>query len=326
MRDKRLAVWLLVFGIGALWISSVPVMGQVATPEAPAVWGADSDWDWSESRQLAPGIEHRRWHFVEPRPMVVHALRVDSKQPGIAFHTTGRIEKWEDGEWEDGVTETRRQTVRNYLISERKRGVPMVAAVNADAFAYKSWFNRQDPTDLLGLAVSGGELVSSPARTPSLLVMKSGRLRIVPGAADLDVSDIEVAVSGFALCLEDQRPIPSGDDLHPRTGFGLSADGRFLLIMTIDGRQPESAGATTFELGQLLRRAGAATGINMDGGGSTTLAWWNDSEEPHRCELLNQPVGIGRAWPADADPQSFHPTERSNGNNFGISYRDDLPN
>ncbi len=322
MRGVQLTLWLVIVGVATVLAGRLPVMGQAATaPDAPAVWGVDTDWDWSESRRLAPGIEHRRWHFAEPRRMVVHCLRIDSQQPGIGFHTTGRI----DG-WEDGVTETRRQTVRNYLISERQRGVPMVAAVNADAFVYKSWFNRQDPTDLLGLAVSGGELVSSPAGTPSLLVMKSGELRIAAGGAELNLSEIEVAVSGFALCLENQRPIPSGDDLHPRTGFGLSADGRFLLIMTIDGRQPESGGATTHELGQLLQRAGAAIGMNMDGGGSTTLAWWNDTEEPHRCELLNQPVGIGRAWPADADPESFHPTERSNGNNFGISYRSESSN
>jgi hypothetical protein len=35
--------------------------------------------------------------------------------------------------------------------------------------------------------------------------------------------------------------------------------------------------------------------------------------------LLNQPVGDGNAWSADADPATFRPTERTNGNNFGVS-------
>ena len=87
--------------------------------------------------------------------------------------------------------------------------------------------------------------------------------------------------------------------------------------MTIDGRLPESAGATTEELGSLLAQVGAADGINMDGGGSTTLARWN--QETGTVELLNQPVGDGNAWSADADPATFRPTERTNGNNFGVS-------
>jgi hypothetical protein len=87
--------------------------------------------------------------------------------------------------------------------------------------------------------------------------------------------------------------------------------------MTIDGRQPGSDGATTGELGSLLAGAGAADGINMDGGGSTTLAWWNPTTRG--AELLNRPVGDGAAWPKAADPATFRPTERTNGSNFGVT-------
>ncbi len=56
--------------------------------------------------------------------------------------------------------------------------------------------------------------------------------------------------------------------------------------MTIDGRQPEvSRGATTAETGEWLLRFGSHTGINMDGGGSTTMAWWNLDIE--KAEILN---------------------------------------
>lgn len=67
----------------------------------------------------------------------------------------------------------------------------------------------------------------------------------------------------------------------PRTAVGQTADGRVLLV-TVDGRQPGfSVGLTNFELAQALVRLGAVTGMALDGGGSTTMAF-----DGH---LLNRP-------------------------------------
>ena len=71
---------------------------------------------------------------------------------------------------------------------------------------------------------------------PSLLVDKIGKLAIVP--ADKERLDVETAVSGFGLCLEEGDVPASGNGLHPRTGLGLSQDGRYLFLLTIDGRLP----------------------------------------------------------------------------------------
>ncbi|MEU5401376.1 phosphodiester glycosidase family protein [Streptomyces sp. NPDC005963] len=57
----------------------------------------------------------------------------------------------------------------------------------------------------------------------------------------------------------------------PRTAVGFSRDGRTLHLVTVDGRQADSAGVTLTELGHLLRRAGAHQALNLDGGGSSTL-------------------------------------------------------
>jgi hypothetical protein len=135
------------------------------------------------------------------------------------------------------------------------------------------------------------------------------------GRAEGDAAAV-TTLADVAADWQAARPLPGGNDLNPRTGFGLSPDRRFLFLVTIVGRQPESRGATTEELGTLLAGVGAADGINMDGGGSTTLAWWNPATDA--AELLNQPVGDGAAWPKAADPATFRPTERTNGNNFGV--------
>jgi hypothetical protein len=59
----------------------------------------------------------------------------------------------------------------------------------------------------------------------------------------------------------------------PRSAVGQLADGRILLV-AVDGRQPGySIGLTSFELAQALVRLGAVTGMGLDSGGSTTMAF-----------------------------------------------------
>ena len=103
----------------------------------------------------------------------------------------------------------------------------MVVAVNANDFLPRpSTVQQAAPTDVSYLAVSKGTLVSSSNTMPSLLVDKIGKLAIVP--ADKERLDVETAVSGFGLCLEEGDVPASGNSLHPRTGLGLSQDGRYL--------------------------------------------------------------------------------------------------
>jgi hypothetical protein len=71
-------------------------------------------------------------------------------------------------------------------------------------------------------------------------------------------------------------------------------------------------GATHGEVGVWLKHFGAFNGINMDGGGSTTLVWWDPTvSDADKSRLLNVPVGNGQ------NPGSG---ERCNGNNLGLYY------
>jgi hypothetical protein len=59
--------------------------------------------------------------------------------------------------------------------------------------------------------------------------------------------------------------------LNPRTATGVTADGK-LLLLTVDGRQQLSKGVSLAGLAKIMLRYGAVNAINLDGGGSTTMA------------------------------------------------------
>ncbi len=59
-------------------------------------------------------------------------------------------------------------------------------------------------------------------------------------------------------------------DKHPRTAMGYTADGR-LIIMVIQGRSADAAGATLTQEAQLLKDLGCIEALNLDGGGSSCM-------------------------------------------------------
>jgi len=59
---------------------------------------------------------------------------------------------------------------------------------------------------------------------------------------------------------------------NPRTAVGLSADGKHMIIVAVDGRQSISRGVSLNDLAVILQRYGASDAMNLDGGGSTAMA------------------------------------------------------
>ncbi|MFB9838420.1 phosphodiester glycosidase family protein, partial [Actinoallomurus acaciae] len=89
-----------------------------------------------------------------------------------------------------------------------------------------------------------------------------------------------------------------------RTAAGLSANGRRLYLLVVDGRSPVSHGATLADLALLLRRAGARDALNLDGGGSSTFV----------LRTAGEPVVSVRNAPSGG-------TERAVANGVGVFVR-----
>ncbi|MGW5643492.1 phosphodiester glycosidase family protein [Saccharopolyspora sp. NPDC003752] len=106
---------------------------------------------------------------------------------------------------------------------------------------------------------------------------------------------LEFAVGGFPI-LRAGKPLPGLETgpLAPRTAAGASSDGRIAYLLTVDGRSAASTGLSVRELADLIRSFGAADAVNLDGGGSSTLAA-RDPGQP-RAVIKNVPSdGVPRA-------------------------------
>ncbi len=82
---------------------------------------------------------------------------------------------------------------------------------------------------------------------------------------------------------------------HPRTAVAVTKNNRVLLI-TVDGRNENSAGMSLFELTKLMRWLKSDDAINLDGGGSTTL--WISGYEGNG--VVNYPTD-NKKWDHDGE-------------------------
>ncbi|MGW5582028.1 phosphodiester glycosidase family protein [Micromonospora chokoriensis] len=108
---------------------------------------------------------------------------------------------------------------------------------------------------------------------------------------------------GGAPILRDGAPLVGLDTKTAavRSSAGVSPDGRTVYLVALAGRAPASAGFTIAELADLMRSLGAYDAVNLDGGGSSTVA----VREP------GQAAATARNNPSDG-------TERAVANGIGI--------
>jgi hypothetical protein len=234
---------------------------------------------------------------------VVYALRVDLTDPDIRLFPTPRI-----ADYVVGVREVGGMTVSDFLTT-----YGLQAAINANFFGPGEYYlPRGTPMDVYGLQICEGIEVSpqdEPAHAAALVFDASNHAAIIPkNWPATNTSGIHTAVAGdIALLLDGKIMVSSrpGADTSPRTLFGLSKDRRFLYLVAIDGRQEGySDGATDYESAEWLLLLGAYDGVNLDGGGSTTLVVQDTTGVPIR---LNRPSAV-----ADSG------RERTVGSHFGL--------
>ncbi len=85
-------------------------------------------------------------------------------------------------------------------------------------------------------------------------------------------SDLQWAIGTNKPLVSDGRAISQGDtSVAPRTAIGFKDGGRTMFLLTTDGRQTDVPGTTLVQTANMLLALGADWGVNLDGGGSTTM-------------------------------------------------------
>lgn len=272
MRWIRVAIWLIV-----------PPLCLVRA-------GADEPFRrLSEWRPIFQGVELIDLAASHPRLMRGHAVQIDLSTPGLGFLATP------DNGDRPGHTDGLKTST---FLARCKCQL----AINAAPFS-PIHSEEGKPQEIEGLTISQGRVVSPPkGNYPALVLTKDNRARIT--RPPVQIEGVYNAVSGFGIVLEKGRVSDGGSDVHPRTAAGISRDGKRLFLLVIDGRQPSySLGATTAEVGHWLLALGAWDGINLDGGGTSTLV----IEQPEGFTIVNRPIHAGKPG-----------TERVAGSHLGI--------
>ena len=238
--------------------------------------------DWEKAEDVAPGVKATGYRTESPRTMECRLLRVDLRQKGLSFVSTDRAKEW--GEAMPDVTnrtmiiDTRRETSESFMKRKRAEGANVVATVNTAPWSpWERPFNHKYAR-LPNLTIANGKVVSHNQKPgPMLLIWNDNTAVITNGLAEADFTRVAAAHPGFGVIMRggevpERKPGKKPPALAPRTAFGISADGRYLYALIVDGRQPDwSLGADMVDLAGMLKEAGASDAMNMDGGGSTTL-------------------------------------------------------
>lgn len=226
-------------------------------------------------QRLFLGATYFRKEYSTPRTLVAHILALDLNATSFFYLVTPESQP-------GGILCTR--TTSQFL---SEFGVHI--AINGDGFAYlpSSASTCPDSGDMVnpnGYAASRGKIYNEKQ---SATVFINANNQITIGTAK---GPIYNAVSGDRIVLSNGQRVKdlAIDSPAPRTAIGLTKNGRGLVLMVIDGSQAGySEGVNLHELVDMLTSFGAYDGINMDGGGSSTLVIKGIDGAPR---VLNQPI------------------------------------
>jgi hypothetical protein len=247
---------------------------------------------------LFDGVTYDRRVYTAPRPLILHTIEIDLTVPGIDFFVT-------PGEEMDGMNARARTTTR----FTQEFGVQV--AINGSFFepfrAHTPWDYYPRPGDwvnIQGVAISGGRQYAPDLPDWPALCIAAGQVQILSNGC---LPDTTHALAGNHILIENGMKVVRGNASprpQPRTAVALSEGGQRLWLVVVDGRQRRySEGVTLTELADLILELGVDVALNLDGGGSSTLA----VSQGRRAHLLNAPIHT-----------NIPMRQRPVGNHFGV--------
>jgi exopolysaccharide biosynthesis protein len=225
-----------------------------------------------EWETIQPGIELAQVAQQDP-PLAVYCIRIDTHFPTISFYVSP----------DNGVRPLETDGLKT---SSFLKNYDLEAAINASPFHPVNTIEGSG-REIHGISASDGKIYSAQHAGYGAFVVYEDRSAAIV-EQPFDLQRVEQAVSGFRIILDHGTNIGTADSRHPRSAIGISEDNRYVFLLAADGRQASySIGMTTEEAAAWLSFFGAHNGLNLDGGGSTTLVIRDHSGNP---TIVNRPI------------------------------------
>lgn len=285
-QSKRFITRRTIFRIAA----ALFVLGVVAA----LVLGGLVFWYFNRARPepvtdqpLFQGITYTREIHNDPRPYILHMVRIDLDAPGLGFIVT-------PGGGAEGFDYAARTT--SQFLTEFNAQI----AINGDFFdplrdnrPWDYYPHTGDGVNVRGLTASRGQIVTGgfvPSDDYATLFISEDNRASFNAPEDAPYN----ALSGRMLMVDGAFVESWSDNMNystgarPRTAVALSEDEQTLLLIVVDGRQPNySEGVTLPELADIILRHGGYHALTLDGGGSSTLVRANSDGSARE---LNSPI------------------------------------
>lgn len=284
-------------GIAKFW--DVPRNCEALTREYKPFPGF-IDWDSPDAEEIGPGTKMLVYETTTNSAAPVGNLnkwwfvRVDLTTPGLMMAGPGRCNIWGQP-MTDVDTPAKAYTLRERTTDfmARQRGAVADGGLNRELFlafnseAWGPWSTENDMKSVYGnpnnpLYSDGIQISASGTATVDngiFVFYKDGTADFVQTIDDTNRDVVWHSLRSFVYRLvRDGEVVPNGDGSQAqRNSIGLSRDRKTLYLVTADGRQKNtwSAGPTFTELAFMQRAAGAWDAMNLDGGGSTSLVYWD---------------------------------------------------
>ena len=232
--------------------------------------------------ELFQGVTYLRWARSTPRPLMIHVIEIDLRAAGIHFLVTPS----DNTCGLDICAMTTSDFVDKYDVQVAVNGSFFEPFHSQDYTVSDYYPHTGEGVDVWGLAISNGTMYSQDDARYAKLCLTAQSVQISDTTCP---SNTTQALAGSSIILENGAVVDfeTTGVLHPRTAAAISADGKHLWLIVVDGRQDGySEGVTPDELAGIALELGATTALNLDGGGSSTMV----VSGPMGIRSLNSPI------------------------------------
>lgn len=239
---------------------------------------------FDQTKPLFQGTVYSRRVLSTPNPLIIHTVKVDLTTPHLRLLVTPGIEA-HSGEFVARTT------------SEFAHEAGLQVAINGSLFhpfysngPWDFYPHSGDVVKTRGLIISNGTVYSTNLENLPVLCLGQAPVATIqagkcpPQTQQAIFGDVLLAVDGYPTPLPAR---PYYTQPQARTAVALDSRRQLLWLIVADGRQPYySEGISLVELGKFIVGLGADSGLNLDGGGSTTMV----TRTRWGLKLLNSPI------------------------------------